>query len=316
MKIMTFFIAVMIFLSCMGVNGGDLNKKKWLVVENKPSDEIPTEFNDFPRLLLMQISKAGMFRCVDRTTYRTQTIEQSLGGSDEVNFISAGYCISWVVRMHETVRGQIVTASIGYNNIGKDGNNELINSEDVVVFVRSLNGVDIATKVAMKAAKAILFNLMPPQVIEVEQTKTGKRVATVDYGKEFLKEGDRVCFVRKKVSARGKIFSKKVGDGVVSSVSIESATIGVLSGDIKEDDYVSVKEIEDKELSMANLCPKCDGMKKIRKEEKCAACNGHGFTRIIKQRSRRWRDVKCVHCFGRGILKKTVPCPECNGTDE
>jgi hypothetical protein len=288
-------------------------KKQWLVVENKPQGEIPPEFHDFSRLLLMKISKAGVFRCIDRSTYKTQKIELALGGTDDVDFVSAGYSISWIIRIRETPRGQIVTASIGYNNIGKDGNNELIRSEDVVVFERSLKGMDLATKVAEKASVAILFNLVPPQVLEVENAKNGKKMVVLDYGKGFLNEGDNIIFIRKKKNSRGKEFHRKIGEGVVSSVSSESAMAIVHNGEIKEGDCISVKEKEDKELLLADSCPKCDGRKNIKKEEKCVGCNGHGFTRIIKQRSRRYRDVKCNMCFGKGVKKKIVPCPECNG---
>ena len=43
-------------------NGDD--SKPWLVVENSTE----TGYSDFPRLLVMQLAKAKLFRCVDRAT--------------------------------------------------------------------------------------------------------------------------------------------------------------------------------------------------------------------------------------------------------
>lgn len=308
MKKATILFVVAAFL---GIGVGAAQKpNKWLVIEDAPTGT-SREYADFPRLLLMQISKAGVFRCVDRATYRTQSREIALGDEGDVEFKSAGYCISWVIRSRETARGSILTVSIGYNNIGRSGNNELIRSEDVVVRERSLKGEDMLTAAAKKSARAILFSLMPPQVVEVVTSKSGKKSVIVDYGKDFLTVGEDVYFVRKKESNSGKEISRKVGRGVVKSTDADSSTVLLAKGDVSENDYVSIID-EDQEAAKSGLCPVCDGKKKYKVDVKCDGCNGQGKLWHIRGRSRNLKP--CQECGGKGTRSMEKICEECSGS--
>ena len=302
-------MSIMVVLAtCFSANA-DRQGKKWLVIEDAPSN-IRGAHVDFPRLLLMQISKAGLFRCVDRATYRTQAKELALGDGGDVNFSAAGYCISWVVRTKDTARGKILTVSVGYNNIGKSGNNELLQSEDVLVYERNLKGEDLLTAAAKKCARAILFRLMPPQIVEVKILKSGKTSATVDYGKDFLTIGDKVNFFRKKALKNGKEISKQVGTGVVRSVDTDFSVLQLLKGAVAEDDNVSVVDAE-AEAAKAGVCPVCDGKKQIRIDVQCAGCNGQG--KLWHIRGRRRTLQPCQECHGKGTRSMDKICEECHG---
>ena len=305
----TTVVSVISTLICMASIAAQ-TPNKWLVIEDTPTGT-SREYADFPRLLLMQISKAGVFRCVDRATYRTQSKEVALGDDGDVEFKSAGYCISWVIRPRETARGLILTVSIGYNNIGRSGNNELIRSEDVVVRERSLKGEDMLTAAAKKSARAILFSLTPPQVVDVTTSKSGKKLATVDYGKEFLSVGENVYILRKKESKNGKSISKKVGLAVVKSADLDSSTVQISKGDVAEDDYLLTID-EDQEASKSGLCPVCDGKKKYKIDVKCDGCNGQGKLWHIRGRSRNLKP--CQECGGKGTRSMEKICEECSGS--
>ena len=286
--------------------------KPLLVIESRPSNG-EDNYTDFPRLLLNQIAKAGVFRCVDRDVYRTQAKENALGGNDDIEFKSAGYCISWRIGKTQSSRGVSLTVVLGYNNIGRTGNGELLKSEDVVVQEKQIrNGEDILSFAAKKAAKAILFCLRPPMVIEIENPNMSMPKATVDYGKDFLSVGERVCFERKK-EKRGRMISRKIAEGKVVSVTTDSSCDHVekLLGkdNIAEDDTLSL--MEEMEAPLSGVCPKCNGKKKIKMEISCADCNGQGKVwRIKRQRTL----VACPICKGRGSRTVIQICPECKGT--
>ena len=218
--------------------------KKWLVVDDMPretNEDSPNaqQESDFPRLLIMQISKADIFRCCDRSTYKIQARELATAEDGDVEMTSAGYAISWLMRSQKTEEGDVLTVSLGYNNIGKTGNNELITSEDVVVKERDIKGIDILMEVARLSARAILFRLRPPQVIEVSEDDGDGRVATTDYGRDFFSAGEKVSFTRK-VERKGREFYKRVGVGVVVSASADTSCVQLISGTVQEDDYVEL----------------------------------------------------------------------------
>ena len=301
-------VAITIIMLCMTCFAA--NQKQWLVVEDPPASSVDDAYSEFPRLLLMQISKAGLFRCVDRATYRTQAKELALGDGGDAEFSSAGYCISWVVRSRATARGNILTVSLGYNDIGKSGNNELLQSEDVMVYEWKLNGEDLLTAAARKSARAILFRLMPPQVIEVVKLKSGKTKVVVDCGKDFLSEGDRIKFVRIKTSPRGVKVSSQVGTGVVRSTRSDVSDIQLQGGVAVENDSI---EIIDRDTpSDLSLCPVCDGKKKLRIDVKCDGCNGQG--KLWHIRGRRRTLQPCQECHGKGTRSMDKICDECGGS--
>ena len=288
-------------------------RKPWLVIE-MPTGAEGQNYDNFPRLLLMQISKAGMFRCVDRATYRTQTRENALGDSGDIEFKSAGYCISWVIRTKQTARGRILTVSLGYNNIGRNGNGELIKSEDVVVHEgHIMNGEDLLTVAAKKAARAILFALQPPLVMEVINPNMSMPKATVDYGNDFLSVGEHVYFLRK-VERKGRAITRKIGVGKVVSAELDSSCILVekLMGKdvIAEDDFIGLIEGSG-EIGNLDVCERCNGRRKIKKELKCGQCNGQGK---VWYRKRQLALVTCPVCKGRGSRIVFEICPGCNGT--
>lgn len=301
---------IIVLTSMMLCVSGSAKQKQWLVVEDPPSPSRDNSYNEFPRLLLMQISKAGLFRCVDRATYRTQTKELALGDGGDAEFSSAGYCISWVIRSRDTARGAIMTISLGYNNIGKNGNNELEQSEDVMVYEWKLNGEDLLTAAARKSARAILFRLMPPQVVEVAKLKSGKTKAVVDCGKDFLSSGDKVKFVRVKTSQRGVRISNQVGTGIVRSTSVDSSALQLLNGAVAEND--NIEFVDNDVPSDLSLCPVCDGKKKMRIDVKCDGCNGQG--KLWHIRGRRRTLQPCQECHGKGTRSMDKICEECGGS--
>lgn len=284
-------------------------KKPWLIIETPPSSAGEGTGNDalltrdFPRLLLMQISKAGVFRCADRETYRTQSKENALGDEGDIELKSAGYCISWVIRSRISPMGTTLTISLGYNNIGRNGNGELIRSEDVIVRERNVKGGDLLTAAAKKAAQAILFSLEPPEVLEVQKSKSGKSgktEATVTYGKDFFSVGDKVYFEKKTIK-KGHTLLKKVGLGTVTSTELDTSTVLLLQGTVEEENILEMEKKDE-----ASVCPACNGSK--RAIVKCGTCNGIGKVR------RRTGITACPACSGRGSLRLNGPCSACGGT--
>ena len=209
-------------------------------------------FRDFSRLLLMQMAKAGRFRCKDRGSFRTQMTENALAKNpEEIQFIKAGRCITWVPRMTRErysvpegnrtrmVESDVLTMSIGYTSLELDGNGEVMDSEDVVVRERDLGGTDLLTAVAKEAAKAILFKLAAPEVFAVMQ-QDGKTLAIVDYGKDFLSRGDHVSIMERQ-ERRGRLFGIVKGSGRVVSTDNETSTLVLLGGEVKEKYYIRLK---------------------------------------------------------------------------
>ncbi len=209
-------------------------------------------FRDFSRLLLMQMAKAGRFRCKDRGSFRTQMTENALAKNpEEIQFIKAGRCITWVPRMTRErysvpegnrtrmVESDVLTMSIGYTSLELDGNGEVMDSEDVVVRERDLGGTDLLTAVAKEAAKAILFKLAAPEVIAV-MPQDGKTLAIVDYGKDFLSRDDHVSIVLRR-ELRGRFIGIEKGSGRVISADKDTSTLVLLGGEVKEGYYIRLK---------------------------------------------------------------------------
>ena len=314
LKVSTISLVVVALVVAMPI-GASGKQKKWLVVEDPPRSmerDIFDEYAEFPRLLIMQISKAGVFRCCDRTTYRIQSKETALGDGGDIDFQSVGHAVSWIIRSHNTTRGKVLTVSLGYNNIGKGGNNELITSEDVVVRERNVKGKDFVTEVARKSARAILFRLSPPQVLEVEGKE---RNALIDFGKDFFAVGEKVEFTRK-IERKGREISRKVGVGVITSVNADSSMARILNGMVNENDYVEIVDVE-KQMVEDGRCPECQGKRKYKVEVKCDACDGQGKIRKVSYGFNREvfnRLVQCRLCNGKGVRMVDKPCSECNGT--
>lgn len=219
-------------------------------------------FRDFSRLLLMQMAKAGRFRCKDRGSFRTQMTENALAKNpEEIQFIKAGRCITWVPRMTRErypvpegnrtrmVESDVLTMSIGYTSLELDGNGEVMDSEDVVVRERDLGGTDLLTAVAKEAAKAILFKLAAPEVFAV-MPQDGKTLAIVDYGKDFLSRGDHVSIIERQ-ERRGRLFGIVKGSGRVVSTDNETSTLVLLGGEVKEGFYIRLKSQQEVEEAKA-----------------------------------------------------------------
>lgn len=209
-------------------------------------------FRDFSRLLLMQMAKAGRFRCKDRGSFRTQMTENALAKNpEEIQFIKAGRCITWVPRMTRErypvpegnrtrmAESDVLTMSIGYTSLELNGNGEVMDSEDVVVRERDLGGTDLLTAVAKEAAKAILFRLAAPKVIAV-MPQDGKTLVIVDYGKDFLSRDDYVS-IGERQELQGRFFGIPKGSGRVISADRDSATLVLLGGEVKKGYYIRLK---------------------------------------------------------------------------
>ena len=336
--------------------GAAAEQKKWLVV-----DDMPREAEDglvgahqesvFPRLLIMQISKAGVFRCCDRSTYNIQARELAVGESGDGEMTSAGYAISWVMRSQNTEEGNVLTVSLGYNNIGKDGNNELITSEDVMVKERDVRGVDLLTEVARLSARAILFRLRPPQVVEVSADEGDGSVATIDFGRDYFSVGEKVAFTRK-VERKGREFYKRIGVGMVVSASADTSCVQLLSGTAQEDDNVELFKAERQRSSAAKyvlamcylrgedvppdpvkaerlLQEAADGGSEKAKEELKRLRDEHSALELARaEQEKESRKETCTSCSGNGtiecarckgngevIVKETAPCPICSEND-
>jgi len=289
-----------------------------LVVEDAPKDDSCQLFDgsdrvdvsDFSRLLLMQISKANVFRCIDRRTYRTQSKEISLGDSGDIELKSAARSISWVIRGRQGSRGATLTVSLGYNDITPKGNGELIKSEDVIVRERGLKGADLLLAAAKKAARAIVFSLKPSEVLDVEKSPSGKVKATIAYGNGFFAVGDSVYFV-KNTEKKGRSIRKKTEIGTISSVDADTAVVMLSKGTVEEG-YEIELNVVDSEADKADLCPDCDGRRKIKTQVKCGDCNGQGKLWHIKGSSRTLKP--CKVCNGRCTKTVEEPCSTCNGT--
>lgn len=219
-------------------------------------------FRDFSRLLLMQMAKAGRFRCKDRGSFRTQMTENALAKNpEEIQFIKAGRCITWVPRMTRErysvpegnrtrmAESDVLTMSIGYTSLELNGNGEVMDSEDVVVRERDLGGTDLLTAVAKEAAKAILFRLAAPKVIAV-MPQDGKTLVIVDYGKDFLSRDDYVSIVERQ-ELQGRFFGIPKGSGRVISADRDSATLVLLGGEVKKEYYIRLKSKQEVEEAKA-----------------------------------------------------------------
>lgn len=310
------FAALLIKISAMAI--ADVKSKPLLVIEDAPANSSEglyegtqkIDVNDFPRLLLMQISKSGVFRCIDHKTYRMQARELAIGESDDATLSSAGRCISWVIRGRQGIRGTVLTVSLGYNNISQAGNGELIKSEDVVVREHGLKGSDLLVAAAKKSARAIVFGLCPSEVLEVEKTRLGKIKVIVSYGNGFFTQGDDVYFV-KKIEKKGHVIRKKIGIGTVVSTEIGTSTVILGRGSVEEGNEIELK-VDDGDTKNADMCPDCGGRRTIRTEIKCGDCNGQGKLWHIKGRLRTLKP--CVVCKGKGTKRIEEPCVTCGGT--
>ena len=309
MKVSKTFLVL--FLLVIGLSSSAGPKKKQLLVVESPPPGAEV-YNDFPRLLLLQIAKSGTFRCIDRATYRTQKPELKLGDGGAAEFSSAGYCISWVIRSRETSGGTILTVSLGYNDITQGGNNELLQSEEVVVYDRNLKGESLISAAARKSARAILFRLMPPQVVEVSKLKSGLTKVTTDYGRDFFSVGDKVKFVKKKALKTGKEVSVQTGTGVVRAVETDSSALQLLTGKVDEEGEIEFVDAET-ESAKSGQCPVCGGRKKVRLTVKCMGCNGQGKLWHIRGRNRNLKP--CQECNGRGTRTMDKVCDECSGAN-
>lgn len=291
--------------------------RPWLVVDGDGSAQEGLDVGDFPQLLVMQLAKADAFRCVEMRDAdflkQSEVLSSVMASGERVS------CVSWVIRKRDTPRGMILTVSIGYRKLFKTGRGELLKSQDLLVREQDLKGIDLMTFVAKKAAKAILFELRQPIVLEIESS--GKvKMAVVDYGRNFFEKGDEVEFMRRKIKD-GRTLTRKVGSGVVSFTDIGATTIAVKSGKVEERDFVMpIEEDVGKEEATAEaaekrrseVCSTCKGRCSIRVRTDCADCNGQGKRLHIKGRSRDLRS--CTICGGRGWRSFQKTCPECSGT--
>lgn len=324
-------------------------QKKWLVVEDAVSDCKGIFKNDdagkqFPRLLLMQMSKAGVFHCCDRASYKTQAKELALGENGVGEVKSVGYAISWMIRSQDAVDGKIITVSLGYIDIGKRGNNEVITSEDVVVRECDVKGVDLLTEVARRSAKAILLRLHPPQVVEVNNLPGGGVSATVDFGGDFFEVGEKISFTRR-IIRRNREISGRVGVGIVMTANQDSSIVSLLDGDVKDGDVAEVfksaasSSIAKYKLAMCYLVgedvPKDVERARLLLEEAAQSGSREAEEELLKLRSEQLAEElesrketctackgvkvnKCEKCKGVGKLsaKNRVPCPTCSNDDE
>lgn len=326
-----FFLCVLCTLSFGAFGNGDSSPEKqrtnaasrmvdkpWLVIDYEGSVQGGLDAEDFPQLLVMQLAKAGVFRCVEMKDAdflkRPDVLDAMMSSGDRVS------CISWVIRNTDTPRGRVLTISIGYRKLFRTGRGELLKSQDVLVRERGLKGFDLMTFAAKKSARAILFELRQPQVLDLESAGTRKTIAIVDYGRDFFEKGESVDFIRRKTK-NGRTLTRKVGSGVVAFTDIGSTTIALKSGEVKEDDFVmpveedlerqaSAEEEEDRRK--AEVCQTCKGRHSIRVRVDCADCNGQGKRLHIKGRS---RDIRsCMICGGRGWRSFEKTCPDCKGT--
>ena len=293
-----------------------MGDKPWLVIDYEGSVQGDLDAGDFPQLLVMQLAKAGVFRCVEMKDAdflkRPDVLDAMMSSGDRVS------CISWIIRNTETPRGRVLTISIGYRKLFRTGRGELLKSQDVLVRERGLKGFDLMTFAAKKSARAILFELRQPQVLDLESTGT-RKTAIVDYGRDFFEKGESVDFIRRKTK-NGRTLTRKVGTGVVSFADVGSTMITLKSGEVKEDDFVMPVEeelerqasAEEEECRRPEVCQACKGRRSIRVRVDCADCNGQGKRLHIKGRS---RDIRsCIICGGRGWRSFEKTCPDCKGT--
>ena len=309
-------------------NGDD--SKPWLVVENSTE----TGYSDFPRLLVMQLAKAKLFRCVDRATYRSQIKELSLGDGGGASFVAAGYLVSWVIR--PSAAKDAWTVSIAYNSLKADGNNEVIESETVMVCNDVRSGMDPLTLIAAKSATAILMRLSPPEIVDVEHkmltTKDGRKVmgyeGVVNYGRDFFNDGQKVKIIRR-IRKRGVEVLKEIGTGQICSSTVASSIIRT-TVEIKEEYILDLvieptnntaraKTIEhSKSEKRHDTCPKCEGKRYRTEEIQCYKCAGAGALSTqrvgIGGRYMRPQTRECANCKGRGIVVKKIACEACNAT--
>lgn len=303
---------------CNTVRGASV--KPCLVIEDKSARQESinqVDVDDFRRLLVNALANAKVFRCIDRSTYKTQAKEIALGDGD-VQFQSAGYCVTWIIRCQESVNGITLTISLGYTNISRDGNGETIKSENVIVRTAEAPGQDLLTYASKKAARAILFSLAPAQVLDVtDGGKKGKTTAIISYGKDYFSPGDIVYFVEKKTKG-GREFSKKVGLGKVRTVELDTSTVELDKGKVEEDDYIELK-VDDSKNDPKVECPACNGARRIvTKSSRCDKCGGEGkmpdqLRRGIGGRAYVMKGGTCQKCFGKGEVTSETTCKFCSG---
>ena len=165
--------------------------------------------DDFRRILIDRVAGSGRFRCSERDTIQSMLRENAMGAEDEVSFTSADRGIKWTLResteqylstgggrSNRKVKGKVLTVTLSFVNLTAGGNGEVLDSDTVVVRERFANGVDLYTYAARNAARAILFKLAAPRIIDLERDGGGL-FATVDYGSDFFAKGERVIIMER-----------------------------------------------------------------------------------------------------------------------
>jgi len=317
---------------------------------------------DFRRILIDRIAGSGRFRCSERDTIQSMLRENAMGAEADVSFTSADRGIKWTLResterylsadggRNRKVKGLVLTITLSFVNLTADGNGEVLDSDTVVVRERFANGADLYTYAARNAARAILFKLAAPRIIDVSRD-VGGVFATVDYGSDFFAKGERVVIMERALK-NGIMMSSPRGRGVVAFADKGATRISVESGSAAEGWHVAMAD-DDMSAPLpgaaaiapgsqmptsvqapaaAVRCSQCRGTGRVVTKTPCQQCNGRGrianpaaqvgdvlntVSAVAGNRRRVSRapsEINCPSCNRRGFISGHSQCPGCNGT--
>ena len=330
MNMMHFFRAFSFALAVALSSSGSAAAKPWVIVEshisiaddqnlgdsgrvrrrsaNRRLSKREQIEDDFRRILIDRVAGSGRFRCSERDTIQSMLRENAMGAEDEVSFTSADRGIKWTLResteqylstgggrSNRKVKGKVLTVTLSFVNLTAGGNGEVLDSDTVVVRERFANGVDLYTYAARNAARAILFKLAAPRIIDLERDGGGL-FATVDYGSDFFAKGERVI-IMERVQKSGVMMSNPKGRGTVIFADKAATRIRVESGLAAEGWHVAMAE---EDLSAPNAMPTATSS---------AAPAPAATPAVPPQR----KVVRCAHCKGTGHITTKTPCQQCNG---